>query len=287
MFEVAGHSILFKFPSKALHAIMEEEHREIAKKYLAVEKFLEGCSKQTLSSLDRQAVFEELAWNSRVCRQGETLNRVCVIYKGSLAVVDVRTHCISGKGGPLEAKRKFKNSKIVKVLGPELCVGLLETRYGRPLKYEIQANESETIVFWLDAALLWDIAKNEQALERSLKFKGLQFSLILKRTGLEISKQDVKIKTEKPIFKSQAISDQPIDSLENDKKNQDQNENNSKPEGYNINGRGLLKLDDLFCLRRKAIESKCMVSETDRDIIGRESRYNLVNLRWYQNLARR
>lgn len=266
---------------------MEEEQRETGKRNIAVEKFLAGCTKETLSFFNKNVEFEELGWKSLVCRKGDIPSKVWVIYKGSLAAVQTELQATKQQDLPLAVQNKQMNSKVIKVFGPEICLGLLESKYRRPIKYDIRANESNTVIFWIDAVSLWETTLKEFELGRSLKLKGLQFSMAMTK-GIKGStimttgnNQDSRI-SPNVIKKLDTTASSPETGKIIDFCNKIEAEASVKPKG-----RGMKLLQRLFNQRKNALTLKTEKLGEKEDIEIPHSSYSSQNLAWFSNISRR
>lgn len=279
--------MVLSFPAKAVSKIMDEEQRETGKRNLAVERFLAGCTKETLAFFNKNVEFEELGWRSFVCKKGDIPSKVWVIYKGSLAAVQNDLQTTNQKDLPLSVQNKQINSKVVKVFGPELCLGLLESKFRRPMKYDIQTHESNTVIFWIDAASLWETTLKEFQLGRTLKLKGLQFSMAMtkgiKDPILMTMRNNHDTKFDLDINMNHGKIDS---SLELDQFNKT-NFKNEAEKSVKPKSRGMMLLQRLFNQRKNVLTLKTENLQTKDNLEIPHSSYSTQNLAWFSNISRR
>jgi hypothetical protein len=276
-----------RFPAKTINQIIEGEIREAGKRLLALERLLDGCTKETLAFFNRTVEFEELGWQAPVCKKGDIPRKVWVVYKGSVAAIDTDVETMKQNGLQMEIEKKQSTSRVVKILGPEICLGLLESKYGRPMKYNIQTYQSNTVIFWVDSANLWEATIKEPLLAKSLKLKGLQFSMCMTK-GVNFNRKvsiqiDITDKITQEVIRKQDHSDTPdyqILCFDKTSKIMDEKRVKSK-------GRGLLVLNKLFGLRKNAIDSSLPITNSKEKVELAHNSYSSQNLAWFANISRR
>lgn len=279
--------MLLRFPAKPLTQIIEEENKEVVKRMLAVERLLDGCSKESLGYFNTMVEFEELDWQATVCKRGEVPTKVWVVYKGSLAAVHSKVHQVCKNKLPLQLDKTQFTSRIVKILAPEVCLGLYESRYRKPMKYDILAYESGTIIFWIDSVVLWKTAEKELSFAKMLKLKALKYAKTLTRGIKTVSNYDLGSSSSKvEVNQVTSNSNNAHDEITKPKKNSIREL--ATAEGLeNANSRGLKMLENIFGLRRQALILNTTVSKPIDETGNLQETFSRGDLTWFNNLSRR
>ena len=287
MIECTTDCLVLRFDIKRIQPIIDMEEREANKKMVIVERFFEGCLRESKKALIDAIQVEKYAWKSTICCKGYVPSKIYIVYLGSVALTCPQVVLLAQTGSILEKQKNAYRKRVIKTLGPEYCFGINETKFHKPLQYDLIAHEPETILLTIDSSKVWEIAKKEHTFYQNLMLRSKSFSYTLMNTAkLAIFRDKLNTSQIAKQKESDLNPKKPAEALilkiaaETDTKT----ELERRP---CLKGRELKTLEDIFRLRDNQMRISLQAHDHVADIEMQIHKYQAADMIFFKHIRRR
>ncbi len=146
-----------------------------------LDRVFEGCHFSTKPNLFQSFKEVPVAWKTQLAKKGCVPDKVYIIFRGLVKLSVTQLKEVAKQEPPLMLHRRPPVTKPIKILGPDHLIGLEEAKNGTEFDYDVFVEERDTLVYSIDAGLLFSLASQDYGLFKRIDQKLLESKLSSKQ----------------------------------------------------------------------------------------------------------